>query len=1259
MLIGVVSAEATGNESLLSGDTRSPVQPNQHDEAIIILQFSGGSGTLSDPYLVATAAELNQVRNHKDKHFRQVADIDLGDSPWIIGDGWDPIGYSPNAPFTGSYDGSGYIIEGMVINRSDTWYQGLFGYTDGATLRNIHLQDITVKAGGRSGGLTGLMKNTIVENVHVTGSVKSDMGHIGGLAGRIEGSRLHYVSAAVDVVGIAPTGGLAGHIDGEVRHSHSGGSVNNIDFITGISSVGGFAGTTSGDTIISDCYSHAWIIKGERYVGGFVGQNSGSIYRSYSTGGVVGLTDSGGFIGNNYGDVRDCYWDIQGSGKMTSDGGEGKTRAEMQQQATFRHYNFFSLWQMNGGYPDFMDLMSYPDPGDVDLDDLDGAGTQANPYIITTADELNAIRQDVSAHYRLDNDIDLTSTVAWDLGRGWEPVGSTGDPFTGTFDGAGYRIEHLAQNKPHTQNQGLFGVCQNSTIQKLIIQDSNIQGGDYSGGLTGSFDNGILHLVSYEGVVLGGSSTGGLAGEYQGEMRHSYTKGSVSGSNRVGGLAGKVLPGSIISDCYSHASVRGDTIAGGFAGESAGSLYRSYSAGMVTGASGNGGFLAQSPGSARDCYWDTESSGQMTSAGGTGVVGKTRAEMQQQATFRHYNFFSLWQMNGGYPEFMDLMSYPDPVDVSLSSLAGAGNATVPYIITNVNELNAIRKDVSAHYRLGKDIDLTPTVVWDLGRGWEPIGSAGDPFTGSLENQFGEVHNWHVLNNLVISHPGTDYMGLFGMSDGAHFTRIAFANLSLQGGDYCGAVTGSGENSHFTDIFIDGAVVQGDDYSGAMAGNLGFGNEVRYVGVKGYVMGDRYAGGIAGAISDTGTIINNCYSRAAVSGREGVGGLVGTVVAAPTWISHSYSTGRVTGTAGSVGGFIGASSAGVTYSRCYWDTDTSGRGTSAGGAEVMGRTTAQMTYPHDGSTTYRNWVFTSVWAEDIDYPKSRNDGYPYLTRVTPGPTAMITVTANPAHGGTVSGGGNVILGGQVTVQATPNAGWQFIEWKEGGAFASLQPSYTFTVTGGRNLEAVFHPLTTWKGIFRESNGLWALDTTGDHAPDTYFGLGMAGDIPVATKGWLGIYRPSNGLWALDTTGDNHPDKHFTLGLSGGHPVAINDWKGVFLDTHGLWALDTTSDNKIDTYFILGMAGDVPVVVNSNPGIFRPQNGLWALDTTGDWQVDTHFILGMAGDQPVAGEGWKGIFRESNGLWALDTTGDHAVDTYFHLGMAGDQPVAGVF
>ena len=71
---------------------------------------------------------------------------------------------------------------------------------------------------------------------------------------------------------------------------------------------------------------------------------------------------------------------------------------------------------------------------------------------------------------------------------------------------------------------------------------------------------------------------------------------------------------------------------------------------------------------------------------------------------------------------------------------------------------------------------------------------------------------------------------------------------------------------------------------------------------------------------------------------------------------------------------------------------------------------------------------------------------------------VTVSASPAEGGTVSGGGSYPHGTEVTVTATPNPGWRFVNWTEGGLEVSTQASYTFTATRDRHLVACFTQIT---------------------------------------------------------------------------------------------------------------------------------------------------------------------------------------------------------
>ena len=104
-------------------------------------QFHGGSGTVADPYLVADGYDMADMANYRTSHFKQISDIDL--SEWITDNapslGWMPIG-TEDAPFEGSFDGGGFVIKGLVINRPTSNNIGLFGLAKiGMKIQNICL----------------------------------------------------------------------------------------------------------------------------------------------------------------------------------------------------------------------------------------------------------------------------------------------------------------------------------------------------------------------------------------------------------------------------------------------------------------------------------------------------------------------------------------------------------------------------------------------------------------------------------------------------------------------------------------------------------------------------------------------------------------------------------------------------------------------------------------------------------------------------------------------------------------------------------------------------------------------------------------------------------------------------------------------------------------------------------------------------------------------------------------------------------------
>ena len=166
-------------------------------------------------------------------------------------------------------------------------------------------------------------------------------------------------------------------------------------------------------------------------------------------------------------------------------------------------------------------------------------------------------------------------------------------------------------------------------------------GGNDVGGLLGINSRGAV-MGSYAGgnVLGGGDNVGGLAGQNRwGNILGAYATGNVSGSGSgsddIGGLVGDNRQGHI-EESYATGSVSGtgggaDAIGGLVGDNQSGSrIERSYSIGSVTETTGSadakvGGLVGEDSGDVNHSYWNTQTSGLSTSAGGE---GKTTAELQ-------------------------------------------------------------------------------------------------------------------------------------------------------------------------------------------------------------------------------------------------------------------------------------------------------------------------------------------------------------------------------------------------------------------------------------------------------------------------------------------------------------------------------------------------------------------------------------------------------------------------------------------------------
>ncbi len=530
--------------------------------------YSGGKGTLDDPYQIAAVAELLHLfatAADWDKHFILTADVDL------IGKTFDKAPIAPDidddtdefqgTPFSGVFDGNGHAIRNLTIDNSvSSDYLGLFGYLNNATIRNLRIENAHIVAGGilsyYVGALAGYMNNTRVSGCSSSGLVSCDLSSlstysIGGLVGYAQCDSSPAVVSLEDSISTAQVegslfvGGLVGSQGycGIVRCQTSG-------MVTGFQGVGGLVGanmygpidqcsTTSGvlapdggnyagglvglfyGDMTDSCSVGSLILGNSRsYSGGLVGYNFGSIVRCYSACLIERGNNNaalGGLVGSNNGAVSDSFWDIWASGISFGAGGIGLGTGEMMQRSTFvdAGWDFDpssvddtpAVWMIQDG-ADYPRLVAFRYGA--------GGGTPGNPYTIDSVEKLLFLSdtpEDWDKSFVLTADIDLGGHT---FDRA--PIAPDNDPseikmfdgvaFTGTFDGHGHTISNLTiVTEDGGDYLGLIGEADYATIRNLRMDNVSITafGGNRNlGALVGGMFNSQISLCVVSGTITAG-----------------------------------------------------------------------------------------------------------------------------------------------------------------------------------------------------------------------------------------------------------------------------------------------------------------------------------------------------------------------------------------------------------------------------------------------------------------------------------------------------------------------------------------------------------------------------------------------------------------------------------------------------------------------------------------------------------------------------------------------------------------------------------
>ena len=352
-----------------------------------------------------------------------------------------------------------------------------------------------------------------------------------------------------------------------------------------------------------------------------------------------------------------------------------------------------------------------------------GTGEPNNPYLIYTAEQMNAIGvepNDWDKHFKLMANVDLSEYTGDEFNIiGYYVDWDNNKPFTGVFDGNDHTISNFTYTSTDRDYVGLFGYVAdpNTQINNMGLIDPNVDAGtgDCVGSLVGrlgvgfrrgdivncyceggsvsgfQFVGGLVGFHNWRSTitncyatstVLGVEDVGGLvgandgiitncyaignttshrrldalAGSNEGTISNCYSMGSVSGDRFVGGLVGQnggtysgregmAFPGDI-DNCYSRCSVTGTAIVGGLVGyNNVGTITKCHATGRIMGTVDVGGLVGVGnrlefwSEEVTFSFWDTQTSGQVTSDGG---IGKTTTEMQTAGTF----------LNAGW-DFMD------------------------------------------------------------------------------------------------------------------------------------------------------------------------------------------------------------------------------------------------------------------------------------------------------------------------------------------------------------------------------------------------------------------------------------------------------------------------------------------------------------------------------------------------------------------------------------------------------------------------------
>ncbi|MCU4926451.1 PGF-pre-PGF domain-containing protein [Halobacteria archaeon AArc-dxtr1] len=453
-------------------------------------------------------------------------------------------------------------------------------------------------------------------------------------------------------------GGLVGFNEGDITDVSASGEV------TGDSRrVGGLVGFSSGDISAS---SATVDVEGEGRLGGLIGENDdGAISESSATGDVTGDSSRvGGLVGWNVGGTIE---ESSATGDVSSDGSTvGGLVGWNTQEGELTNVAASGNSTGNDGVGG---LIGSNSNGDIIDSAVNGNVTGNSRVGGLVGHNSGGEISESSVTGEITGDNRVGGLVGWNT-QGGDITGShvTGE-ITGSDDVGGLVGEHVSST------------ITDSSVTGTITGDGS---GENVGGLLGRGADLTVVGSSATGTVVAedAKNVGGLIGSNHREspcctVEQSYADVDVTGEENVGGLIGK-NEDDLVTNTYAVGNVTGSSNVGGLVGHNTGedaSITQSYAAGNVSGDTTVGGLVGTNEEGAtvEDAYWDTETTTQHDSAGGTGL---TTAEMRGGAATDHMDgldFSDTWAVETGaeisYPYLHSAAQDPPAGLVGVSSLS--------------------------------------------------------------------------------------------------------------------------------------------------------------------------------------------------------------------------------------------------------------------------------------------------------------------------------------------------------------------------------------------------------------------------------------------------------------------------------------------------------------------------------------------------------------------------------------------------------------